>query len=40
MFNYILLSIILSISFCELIAQTSIKYFYNTGKKEFSFYFI
>lgn len=40
MFNYILLSIILAISFCELIAQSSVKHFYNTGKKEFAFYFI
>ncbi len=40
MFNYILLSIILAISFCELIAQSSVKYFYNTRKKEFVFYFI
>lgn len=40
MFNYLLLSIILSISFFELIAQSSVKYFFNTGKKEFIFYFI
>lgn len=35
MFNYVLLIIILSIAFFELIAQSSVKYFYIINKKEF-----
>lgn len=40
MFNYILLAIILSIAFFELIAQSSIKYFHKTKKTHYIYYFM
>lgn len=40
MFNYLLLTIILSIAFFELIAQSSVKYFYETKKTQYTYYFI
>lgn len=40
MFNYVLLAIILSIAFFELIAQSSIKYFHKTEKTQYIYYFI
>lgn len=40
MFNYILLGIILSIAFLELIAHLSVKYFHFTEKKQYIYYII
>lgn len=40
MFNYILLALILSIAFFELIAQSSIKYFHHTERLHYVYYFI
>jgi multidrug transporter EmrE-like cation transporter len=40
MFNYVLLSIVFSIAFFELIAQSSVKYFHKTEKTQYLYYFI